>query len=391
MKILVQVVRFFVGILFIFSGLVKANDPLGLSYKMQEFFDKWGMSEFNQHTLWLSIVMIAFEIIAGAALLLGWRMKLWSWLLLLLIIFFTFLTGYAFLSGKFKTCGCFGDCIPLKTLGSFIKDVVLVVLIVFLLLKRRYIKPLFTERISILLMVLVTLFSFGGQWYVLKYLPVKDCLPFKVGSDIKEGMKMPANAVPDSTVITFIYKKDGKEVSFTADKFPADFSADTYTYIKREDKVVKEGSNNIPPIHDFILYSITGTDTTEAVLTQPYSILLLAQDFEGDVSSWVKHVETLYTQAKQKNIPVFVITTQQKIGVEKLSATALAGVPVLACDGIALRTAARAVPTVLLLKQSTILDKQSSLRASVVAGQVEKLAALPAPVIVTQPTDTVAQ
>ncbi|MEI9945418.1 MAG: MauE/DoxX family redox-associated membrane protein [Chitinophagaceae bacterium] len=130
MKPSVTIARLIVGILFIFSGLIKANDPLSLSYKMQEFFEIWNtglasssfflknglISVFDllhEHSLFLSIVMIAFEIIAGVALLLGWRMKLFSWLLLLLIIFFTFLTGYAYLSGKFKNCGCFGDCIPI--------------------------------------------------------------------------------------------------------------------------------------------------------------------------------------------------------------------------------------------------------------------------------------
>src|SRR4026209_2358559 len=101
MKATVNVARIIVGLLFIFSGLVKANDPLGLSYKMQEFFELWGMAGVNSWTLPLSVLVIAFEIIAGVALLLGWQMKLFSWLLLLLIIFFTFLTGYAYLSGKF--------------------------------------------------------------------------------------------------------------------------------------------------------------------------------------------------------------------------------------------------------------------------------------------------
>jgi len=121
MKAVVNIVRVIVGLLFIFSGLVKAIDPLGLSYKMQEFFELWKMSDLNSWTLLFSILMNAFEIIAGFALLLGWRIKLFSWLLLLLILFFTFLTGYAYLSGKFKTCGCFGDCIPITAQASFLK------------------------------------------------------------------------------------------------------------------------------------------------------------------------------------------------------------------------------------------------------------------------------
>ncbi|HZI54873.1 MAG TPA: MauE/DoxX family redox-associated membrane protein, partial [Chitinophagaceae bacterium] len=178
MNILINTTRVIVGILFIFSGLVKAIDPLGLSYKMQEFFELWHLTQFNNHTLWLSVVMIAFEIIAGAALLLGWQMKLFSWLLLLLILFFTFLTGYAYLSGKFKNCGCFGDCIPITPLVSFLKDVVLTALILFVFANRKRIEPLFSKRISAILMILVSAFSFGLQWYALTYQPPVDCLPF---------------------------------------------------------------------------------------------------------------------------------------------------------------------------------------------------------------------
>src|SRR6187200_2906199 len=105
MKPAVTIARVIVGLLFIFSGLVKANDPLGLSYKMQEFFEVWGLSSLNDYALALSLVMNIFEVLAGVAIIIGWRMKLFTWLILLLIIFFTFLTGYAALSGKIKTCG----------------------------------------------------------------------------------------------------------------------------------------------------------------------------------------------------------------------------------------------------------------------------------------------
>ncbi|MBP8243481.1 MAG: DoxX family membrane protein, partial [Chitinophagaceae bacterium] len=113
MKIAVQITRVFVGLLFIFSGLVKANDPMGLSYKMQEFFEIWGMHSLNDWSLLLSVIMNAFEIIAGIALLLGWRIKLFIWLLLLLIVFFTFLTGYTFFTVTPKNCGCFCFCFPI--------------------------------------------------------------------------------------------------------------------------------------------------------------------------------------------------------------------------------------------------------------------------------------
>src|ERR1700744_3488020 len=148
MKLLISIVRTLVGVLFIFSGLVKADDPLGLSYKMQEFFEVWNFHWLDHLTLAFSILMIVFEIVAGVAILLGWRMKLFSWLLLLLIIFFTFLTGYAFLSGKVRECGCFGDCIPLTAGQSFSKDLILLLLILFLFAMRSRIKPLLSPVIS---------------------------------------------------------------------------------------------------------------------------------------------------------------------------------------------------------------------------------------------------
>lgn len=121
MKYAVHTARVLVGLLFIFSGLVKANDPLGLSYKMEEFFEIWGMTKFNDWTLLMSVLMNAFEIIAGFAILIGWRIKLFTWLLLLLILFFTFLTGYTYITGMPKNCGCFGDCLPISSKTSFLK------------------------------------------------------------------------------------------------------------------------------------------------------------------------------------------------------------------------------------------------------------------------------
>src|SRR6266576_528985 len=154
MKTIVNIARIIVGVLFIFSGLVKANDPLGLSYKMQEFFEVWNFHWLDNFTLGFSILMIVFEIVAGVAILLGWRMRLFSWLLLLLIIFFTFLTGYAYLSGKVRECGCFGDCIPLTAGQSFTKDLILLVLILFLFFTQKSIKPLLTQVASLAILVL---------------------------------------------------------------------------------------------------------------------------------------------------------------------------------------------------------------------------------------------
>lgn len=210
MTIAVNICRALVGLLFIFSGLVKANDPHGLSYKMQEFFEVWGVKGFDSWTLTMSVLMNAFEIIAGFALLIGWRIRIVIWLLLLMIVFFTFLTGYTYYTGKPTNCGCFGDCLPITAKTSFLKDVLLTILIGFLLWKHRLIKPAFKPLIGLAQMIGVTIFSFALQWVALNYLPPVDCLPFKAGNHIPKQMEIPANATRDSTEITFIYEKNGK-------------------------------------------------------------------------------------------------------------------------------------------------------------------------------------
>ncbi len=391
MKGIVLAVRWIVGLLFIFSGLVKANDPMGLSYKMQEFFEVWGLHGFNGWTLPMSVLMNAFEIIAGFALILGWRIKLFSWLLLLLITAFTFLTGYTYITGLPKNCGCFGDCLPISSKVSFLKDVALMALIGFLFGQRENIKPFMGEIKSMAVMLLVALFSFGLQWYALKYLPPVDCLPFKKGNNIAEKMKMPANAVPDSTVITFVYKKDGKQVEFTADKFPADFNATTYEFVSRYDKVVRKGRNNEPPIKGFALSGESNTDSTSYVLEQPHALLLFIERFAKAGKGWKETFAPVYASARTKNIPVFLITSEPGKALAELNGTTFAEIQVFKCDFKVIETAARVPVCLYVIEKGTVLGKWSHPRFGKARKAVEGLpaqAAIPAELPAADSTGT---
>jgi len=359
MKILVGIARIIVGILFIFSGLVKANDPLGLSYKMQEFFEVWNFHWLDNYTLIFSIVMIVFEIVAGVAILLGWRMRLFSWLLLLLIIFFTFLTGYAYLSGKVRECGCFGDCIPLTAGQSFSKDLILLALILFLFFTQRRIKPLLPQAASISILVLATVLSVAFQWHVLIHLPAVDCLPYRAGTNMPEKMKAPPGSIPDSTVITMIYNKNGKQVEIVGNNFPADFD-DSYKFVSRYDKLVRKG-NAEPAIKDFVLTTDAGTDTTQAVLEQDgFKLFFFTRQLDEYPAPWVKDFSLIYTMAKAKHIPLYFITGNYENIVDWTRKAGITdGVSILKCDATAIKTAARANPTLYLLKKGTILQKWS--------------------------------
>ena len=405
MKKVLLVVRIIVGVLFIFSGLIKANDPHGLGYKMQEFFEVWNeglrtssfflkgfltstFDFFHEQALLLSVIMIALEIIAGFALIIGWQMRFFSWLLLLMIIFFTFLTGYAWLatkpdgSPKFTNCGCFGDCIPITPNISFTKDVILTVLILFLFFFRKKIASSFSKRVALLLMLAVTIFSFGVQWYTLNYLPVLDCLPFKKGNNITVQMKIPVNAVPDSMVITYVYEKGGTQHEFTADKLPADLN--TYKYVKRSDKVVRKGKNNVPPIKGFTLTGDTGTDSAQYVLERPYAILLFAEDFSIPVKEWSKRFSTIYQAARQKNIPVYLVTTRFNDVPVALAGTDFEDIQKFKCDVTNVRTAARSNPCLYILKNGTIEGKWSARQFEKAGATLDKIPAQPIEKLVNQ-------
>jgi uncharacterized membrane protein YphA (DoxX/SURF4 family) len=353
------IARIIVGVLFIFSGLVKANDPLGLSYKMQEFFEVWNWHALNNYSLLFSILMIAFEIIAGVAVLLNWQMRLISWLLLLLILFFTFLTGYALFSGKIRACGCFGDCIPLTAKQSFIKDLILLVLILYIFRHRNTMKPWAKPIISISVLLITVLFSFGMQQYVLLHLPIVDCLPYKVGANISEKMKIPPGSIPDSTVITFVYNKQGKEIEFTADHFPEDFDDSLFQFVKRYDRLVRTG-NAEPPIKDFSLATVNNYDSTAELLSYPgYSIFLFVKGEIENTEHWPADLASIRTNIiAPKKIPFYVVSNQaEQVDQFFNKKNESLNTTILKCDFVAIKTAARTNPTLYLLKNGTIINK----------------------------------
>lgn len=356
MRPFITIVRFFVGILFIFSGLVKANDPMGLSFKMQEFFEIWGLHSLMPYTLGFAVLMNAFEIIAGVALLIGWRIKVFSWLLLLLILFFTALTGYTFYTGMPKNCGCFGDCLPISSQTSFYKDVLLTILIIIILRKKDLIGNSFSFNIGNTIMILIAVFSFGLQYYSLDRLPIVDCLPYKVGNNIQEKMKMPANAVLDSFQIEFTYKKEDKLVSFSASNFPSDFSSDKYEFVSRKDVLIRKGHDNEPPIKGFVLTDSLGNDYTDIVLEQPSAILFFIERFQK-AGHFEDRFNSIFKASAELNIPCYLITAEPHIAVTELQKRGLPILPIFTADIKAIQTAARANPTVLLLKKGTIVAK----------------------------------
>ncbi len=364
MKLIVTISRILVGALFIFSGLVKAIDPLGLAYKMQEFFEVWAaegyfksvMGWLNNYALGFSIFMITLEVVLGVALLIGWQKKLTSWLLFLLTLFFTFLTAYVLFSGKIRACGCFGDCIPLTPIQTFTKDFVLTALIILILAQQKYIQPVFKNSIATVIVLLALAAVLFLQFYVLRHLPLKDCLPYKPGNNILELRKMPKDAVQDKFSYSFVYEKAGTKKDFDVAALPDS----NWTFVERKQVLIQKGKNNVPLINDFSFTTASGNDTTEAILSQPgeYYLLFVKQIPNTYHTEWLDQFYELYTQKKAVGIPAFVITaTSAKEMHQFLDGQSRFNIDVFTCDGTAIKTAARANPTLFLMKGAVIQNK----------------------------------
>jgi hypothetical protein len=299
-------------------------------------------------------------------------MKLFSWLLMLLMVFFTILTGYTYKTGQPTNCGCFGDCIKITPQTSFYKDILLSALILIILFTRKYIKPVFKPGLSTVLMLLVTIFSFGLQWYSLRYLPPVDCLPFKRGNSITEKLKMPADAIPDVFETRLVYKNinTNEKKNMTQDEFNSSkiWEDSTWKWDTTFTKMVKKGKNNEPPIKSFsligptIVDTITGKETKEVtsnILSLPQVLLYLNTELPEKKPSWNNDLLEVYNEAQKKGIPFYFVSSIRDSAISKYTRFGFANADALSLDLTAIRTAARSNQTLYLLKQGVIAGKWS--------------------------------
>jgi uncharacterized membrane protein YphA (DoxX/SURF4 family) len=355
MKIITQISRVFVGILFIISGLIKANDTLGFSYKLIEYFELFGWDLFIPLAVPAAMAICIFEIISGFALLIGIYVSLNAWLLLILIAFFTWLTGYSAITHKVTDCGCFGDALKLTPLQSFLKDVVLFAFILVIVIGKKNIQPLFNKvinHIGLFVAFIVTLFF---TIYTFMFLPVKDFLPYKIGNNIKELTTVPENAPKDEIEMLFIYEKDGKTFEFTANTLPTDI--ENYKYIDRKDKLIKEGYR--APIHDFKLFDSTDNEMTELFfLDTGYKLVLVQTKLDEELRQLVKPINAIHDFVVENKMASFwALTASSKDDIKAYNNSNHANYSFYNMDAIPLKSMVRSNPGLLLLKNNVVVKK----------------------------------
>jgi uncharacterized membrane protein YphA (DoxX/SURF4 family) len=311
MKTAVLLARLFVAITFIFSGFVKLVDPLGSAYKFQEYFgaDVLNLEFLIPFALPFSILLILAEIMLGVLLLIGYLPKFTVWSLLGVILVFLFLTWYSAYYNKVTDCGCFGDAVKLSSWGTFYKNIVLVILILLLVWKVNYIKPLF--QLSSLRWI--TFLSFTTflyiTYYVLIHLPIIDFRPYAIGKNIPEGMQ----------------------------------------YIGDED----------PPIHDFYLESSEGENLTDAVLEGNKVMLIVAYNLNKSDLQGFTGIKKATDEALANGYAVYLLTASMNEDFLQIKNDYQLNFDMLFCDETTLKTIIRSNPGILTLQNGTVTGKWS--------------------------------
>jgi len=353
-NIVVQFSRVFVGLLFIISGLIKLNDPVGFSYKLGEYFGETvlNLPFFEPYSLAIALFVVIFETVLGFMLLIGFKPKFTICNLLLMIVFFTFLTFYSAYFNKVTDCGCFGDALKLTPWQSFTKDVILLFFILILFLNINKIRPLFNNNFrNALVSLIIVLCGFMGYW-VLNHLPLKDFRAYKVQTNIQKGMEIPEGAPKTVVEMIFVYKVNGVNKNFT-EKDLMNIPAGA-TFVERIDRVVSEGYK--PPIHDFTMEK-EGSDYKDELLQEPKLLLFVAYDLTKSDKKGLQVLENIHQKAKAKGYKVIAMTASSEIEINKIKKEFGHTFDFYFCDGTTLKTIERANPSIVVLHKGTIIQK----------------------------------
>ena len=375
MRIVIGILRIFVGVLFIISGLIKLNDPVGFSFKLGDYFapDVLNLEFLVPYALLIAVVVVIYEVLLGVMLIIGYAKKFTLWSLLIMIVGFTFLTFYSAYFNKVTDCGCFGDALPLVPWESFIKDVVLLVMIIILFIGRKHLWPFFTKmsRTIIVFVSFVLCLLFG--YHVLMHLPVKDFRAYAEGKNIKEGMAFPEDAPKPIFDYHWKFEVDGKEQIITTQ---GDYPQVDGKFIEVETIETQKGYE--PPVHDFSMER-DGVDYTDVLLNDPNLLVVIAYSLDITEHNGYAAIKEATDKAIANNYKVIGMSASSQEETEKLKERHGLDFDFYFCDMTTLKTIVRSNPGLVMLENGTITQKLHFNDAAEL--QLESLAARPKEVI----------
>ncbi len=348
MKWITSIFRIFVGALFIFSGLIKINDPVGFSIKLSEYFEVFSndfagfFHYFIPYSLTLAVILCLLEIVLGINLLTKHGTKITINMLLLLTVFFTFLTFYSAYFNKVTDCGCFGDAIPLNPWQSFTKDLVLLVMILWLFFMKNHIEPRLTERTRNAFFAISLVVGFFLAVIAIRHLPFLDFRAYKVGTNIEKAMQPSA-----PLKYKYIMEKDGEKQELM--EYPTDPS---YKYVD----MVLVNPEAQPKITDYSIWNDEGDFTQETF--QGRKLMIIISDINKSKSKNFKKFESIAGELDKYEIEPIIITSSDGSEVQKmLSELKLSEIPIYYGDATVLKTMIRSNPGLILIEDGTIIEK----------------------------------
>jgi len=354
MKIVQFVSRIFVGLVFIFSGFVKAVDPMGSTFKFTDYFLAFGMDSLKEIAFPLAILLSALEFSLGMALIFNSRKKITAWLALLFMLFFTPLTFILAIANPVTDCGCFGDALILSNWETFWKNIIILACTLLLFFKRNKKDnqhPLWEQNLligfALCISVLISTYSY-------RHLPVIDFRPYHIGANISDGMKIPDGAPASEYRSLLKYEKDGLVKEFDETNYP--WQDTTWKYVDSEQIKITEGYT--PPIHDFSISNDIDGDITNMVLqNKGYSFLLISKNISKIDAETVSQINELSLYALNNNIQFIGLTSSGADEIKEFTTNHELPFEFYNTDEIQLKTIIRSNPGLVLLRKGTILDK----------------------------------
>lgn len=352
---LTNVCRFMLAVVFVFSGFVKANDPLGFQYKLGDYLQAFGLSEwFSEPVLMIATVALAaLEFVLGVYLFFGINRRLASCVTVAFMGVMTPLTLYLALENPVSDCGCFGDAVVLTNWQTFAKNVVLTIAAVVVLCMRGRMFRVVTPRSEWLVSVNTLLYIILLSYYSLSYLPVFDFRPYRIGTSIPQGMEVPEGAKKPVFETLFVMEKEGERREFSLDNYPDS----TWTYVDR--KTVMKELGYEPPIHDFALLRMAdGEDITGQLLADSgYTFLMVAHQLEKADDSYSDLLNEVYDYSRKHGYTFYGLTASTEEMVEQWLDRTGGEYPFCNVDDITLKTMVRSNPGLMLLKGGVVLNK----------------------------------
>lgn len=365
MKFIRNISRIFVGLVFVFSGFVKAVDPWGTAIKFTDYFNAFGLEFLVSWAFPLGVVMIIAEFIIGFSLITHSKVKLGALGALIFMSFFTPLTLWLALKNPVSDCGCFGDAIILTNWQTFFKNMVIIIPTILVFWQRKKFNPKFSCMMQWNIVGVGALFVGFIIWYSFVHLPIIDFLPFKEGTHLQDLMKAPEGAPKDeyAQMITLKDTTNGKNIEVDVNKYTADSTywgtGTRYKYVSiSEPKLIKKGYT--PPIHDFNIFDKQNNNYIDTALNyHGYVLVFTSWKVEKASNKNIEKVNTLYNYTLNNKILFYALTSSLQEYIDTFVVKNKIPFPFYMCDETTLKSMVRSNPGLMLLKNGTVIKKWS--------------------------------